>query len=166
MVQIRKICSEDTPQVKALICEILEKEFPDQSRAYSAHDLDDPLHYYGGDKDVFLVAEKDAQIVGTVAIKEDAPDTALLRRVFLNKKFRGQGYGEKLLQKAIDFCFSHGYQNITFRGTDEMRAAFQLCLKKGFQETNTALLQDIRLHVLTKRLKPSAAAKPEQTTAG
>jgi GNAT superfamily N-acetyltransferase len=157
MVLIRKICSRDTPQVKQLIRGILDKEFASARQAYGGiPDLDDPACYYSGPKDIFLVAEKDGAIIGTVAIKEDAPDTALLRRIFLNKAFRGKGYGEKLLQKALAFCFEQQYQNVTFRGTAAMQAALQLCLKEGFKETDVAETNAFEMHVLTKRLKPPA----------
>jgi N-acetylglutamate synthase-like GNAT family acetyltransferase len=68
MVQIRKITSHDTPQVKALIHDILQAEFSAERRAYDAGDLEDPVRYYGGEKDIFLVAEKDGKVIGTVAI--------------------------------------------------------------------------------------------------
>ena len=156
MVLIRKICPRDTPQVKQLIRGILDKEFASEHQAYSGPDLDDPARYYGGQKDIFLVAEKNGAIIGTVAIKEDAPDTALLRRIFLNKEFRGQGYGEKLLQKALAFCFEQQYQNVTFRGSATMQAALKLCLKEGFKETNVAEMNAFKMRVLTKRLKHPA----------
>ena len=156
MVLIRKICSRDTSQVKQLICGILDKEFASEHQAYGGPDLDDPVQYYGGQKDIFLVAEKDGAIIGTVAIKEDTPDTALLRRIFLNKAFRGKGYGEKLLQKAMAFCFEQQYQNVTFRGTAAMQAALQLCLKEGFKETDVAEMNAFKMYVLTKCLKPPA----------
>ncbi len=159
MVLIRKIVPRDAPQVRQLINGILDKEFAAEHQAYGGPDLDDPACYYGGPKDVFLVAEKDGIIIGTVAIKEDAPDTALLRRIFLNKDFRGKGYGEKLLQKALAFCFEHNYHNITFRGTANMQAALQLCLKQGFKETDVAEMNEFTMHVLTKRLRPSANRK-------
>jgi len=154
MVLIRKICSRDTSQVKQLIRGILDEEFASGPQA--GPDLDDPVQYYGGQKDIFLVAEKDGVIIGTVAIKEDTPDTALLRRIFLNKAFRGKGYGEKLLQKAMAFCFEQQYQNVTFRGTAAMQAALQLCLKEGFKETDVAEMNAFKMYVLTKRLKPPA----------
>ena len=157
MVLIRKICSRDTSQVKQLIRGILDKEFTSEHQAHGSPDLDDPVQYYGGQKDIFLVAEKDGVIIGTVAIKEDTPDTALLRRIFLNKAFRGKGYGEKLLQKAMAFCFEQQYQNVTFRGTAAMKAALQLCLKEGFKETDVAEMNAFKMYVLTKRLKPPAA---------
>ncbi len=156
MVLIRKICPRDTPQVRQLVHAIMDKEFASEHQAGRGPDIDDPVCYYSGPKDIFLVAEKDGVIIGTVAIKEDSSDTALLRRIFLNKAFRGQGYGEKLLQKAMAFCFEQNYQNVTFRGTATMQAALQLCLKNGFKETDAAEMNAFKMRVLTKRLKPPA----------
>lgn len=152
-VHIRKLQPNDTPQVKSLINAILDSEFSSERKAYACFDLEDPVQYYSGKKDIFLVAEKDGKIIGTVAIKEDAPDTALLRRVFVHKAFRGQGYGQKLLKKALEFCFEHDYSTVNFRGTDKMQSALNLCVKQGFQEQDVNASPDFKMFVLTKRLK-------------
>lgn len=152
-VQVRQIKPDDTPQVKSLINTILDSEFASERKAYACFDLDDPVRYYSGKKDIFLVAEKDGKIIGTVAIKEDSPDTALLRRVFVHRDFRGQGYGEKLLKKAMEFCFDHDYHTVNFRGSDKMQGALKLCVKQGFEERDVAASPDFKMFVLTKKLK-------------
>jgi len=156
-VHIRKIRPDDAPQVKSLIDAIFDSEFASERKAYACFDLNDPVRYYSGKKDIFLVAEKDGKIVGTVAIKEDSPDTALLRRVFVHKEFRGLGYGEKLLKKTLEFCFEHDYHTVNFRGTDTMQGALKLCVKEGFQEQDVNAMPDFKMFVLTKKLKPPPA---------
>jgi len=153
MVQIRKIVSTDAESVKALVLDIMQKEFSVESKGYAFHDLDDPVHYYSGKKDIFLVAEQNGSIIGTVAIKEDSPDTALLRRVFVRRALRGKGYGERLVRKAVEFCFKHHYQTIVFRGTDRMQQALKLCLKQGFTENDIVATDVFKMFVLTKDLK-------------
>jgi len=155
-MQIRPIGPQDTPRVQAFIAGILDREFSDDRRAYAGTDLEDPVRYYGGGKDLFLVAEKDGVIIGTVAIKEDGPNAALLRRIFVSPAFRGQGYGDLLLRRALAFCFDRRYQTVTFRGSDRMQAALKLCLKEGFRETDAATFGGVTLRVLTKRLGPPA----------
>ncbi len=157
MVAIRKIAHEDAEKVRGLISEIMQGEFAEESAAYSLQDLEDPVQYYGGNNDVFLVAEKNGKIIGTVAIKEDAPGTALLRRMFVRKEFRGKGYGDKLMNSAVEFCFEHGYQNVIFRGTDRMRQAHKLCLKQGFEEEDILAIDDFKMFVLTKKLSQANA---------
>ena len=98
------------------------------------------------------MAEKDGKIIGTVAIKEDGPHSALLRRIFLRKEYRGKGYGATLLNKAVEFCFEHNYTNIVFRGSNKMQNALQLCLKNGFQPKDMLDLGDLKLSILVRDL--------------
>lgn len=153
MVSIRRIAQGDAETVRGLVKDIMQTELADASPAYTLHDLDDPVKYYGGNNDIFLVAERDGKIIGTVAIKEDSPETALLRRVFVRKDFRGRGYGEKLMSNAVEFCFAHHYQTVIFRGTDQMRQALKLCLKQGFEEDDVVVTDDFKIFILTKKLK-------------
>lgn len=151
-VKIRTAVPGDTLLVQELIKGVMSEEFPDDCKAFAYYDIDDPASYYGGPKDTFLVAEKDGEIIGTVAIKEDAPDTALLRRVFVKKAHRGKGYGDMLLKKAMEFCFTNQYQNVVFRGTDKMQGALQLCLKRGFKEEDICVADNLTMCILTKKL--------------
>lgn len=160
MVNIRPVQPADAPEVKSLIEGIMGDEFSAARGLYAIHDIDDPAKYYSGSKDIFLVAELDGRVVGTVAIKEDTQKTALLRRIFVRKDFRGQGYGEKLLAKAMEFCFEHDYENVVFRGVDKMQKALKLCLKNGFQESAIDLGKDLKLMILTKNLRPEKAKQP------
>jgi len=152
MPEIRKIRRSDEAAVKALIHGVLENEFPGDSRAYSYEDLDDLVDHYDGKGEVFFVAEKDGRLVGTVGIKRDGPETAMLRRIFVEKRHRGKGYGEKLLDAAIRFCTEQKYDRITFRGTNRMQTAIQLCTKKGFETDGISELGDLDLVILSKKL--------------
>jgi GNAT superfamily N-acetyltransferase len=152
MVSIRKVKARDADEVKGLISGILESEFPGEERAYAYQDLDAPHRYYAGKRDVFYVAENDGHIVGTIAIKEDDPTTALLRRVFVGSGYRGKGYGLKLLKKAIRFCEGRRYKKILFHGTDRMETALKLCLSNGFKEKDIILNSDLKIVILEKSL--------------
>jgi N-acetylglutamate synthase-like GNAT family acetyltransferase len=152
MVNIRQIKKDEADHVKELINDIMGGELAATAGAYVYNDLDNLSEHYGGDRDIFLVAEKDGKIVGTVAIKEDGEDVALLRRVFVHADYRGQGYGAKLLCKAMDFCFKHKYKTVTFRGTDKMQTALRLCMKSGFEEEDVSELGDFKLVILSKEL--------------
>ncbi|MFO7870710.1 MAG: GNAT family N-acetyltransferase [Kiritimatiellia bacterium] len=155
-MEIRKIEPDDIAQVRELIDSIMDSEFSREKGVYNYPDMDDPVDHYGGQRDVFLVAEKDGRIVGTVAIKEDGAESALLRRIFVHGDYRGKGYGERLLASAMEFCFERKYKNVSFRGTDRMQTALKLCLKNGFEQQNVAEVDDFNLVVLTRRLSPGS----------
>jgi len=153
MISIRPIESGDLDKVRELIDGIMHGEFRKESSLYRYQDLDDPLKHYSGKREIFLIAEKNGRIIGTVAIKEDGTDVALLRRIFVDSEYRGKGFGEALLKKAMEFCFDHNYKNVSFRGTDKMQTALKLCLRNGFKEEDIAEIDDFKLLVLSKELK-------------
>jgi GNAT superfamily N-acetyltransferase len=150
MVEIRKIKAEDAEQVKSLIAGIMGTEFAKDEPAFDLRDLENLPSSYGGKRDLFLVAEKEGKIVGTTAVKEDDADVALLRRIFVEKECRGKGYGTRLLNKALAFCFDHRYKTVNFRGTSRMQTALALCLKNGFEQADISELGDTQLVLLTK----------------
>ncbi|MFN3966912.1 MAG: GNAT family N-acetyltransferase [Endomicrobiia bacterium] len=152
MLKIREVNSEDSKQVKELINNIMKNEFPASEKAYPTEDIENPAKYYNGKKDVFYVAENDNEIIGTVAIKEDTSDTALLRRLFVKKEFRGRGFGSELINKAIEFCKKHNYKKVIFRGTDIMQAALKACLKNGFVEKDIVSLPHFKMFILEKKI--------------
>ena len=157
-MQIRKIAKNDVPKVIKLITEILNSEFGKESKAYPQLDLYNIENTYGGERDAFFVAEKDGKIVGTAAIKEDDKSTALLRRVFVDPKCRGKGYGKSLINKAIEFCKKHGYKKIFFRGTSRMETAINLCKKEGFVEHERIELEDFQIIISSLNLERHRAA--------
>lgn len=145
---LRAFKREDTKGVKDLILSILIKEYPFDKSAYSDSDLDRIDEVYGGEKDSFFVIEDSGDVVGTVGIKEETEDDALLRRLFVDLKHRRHGYGAELLQKAIGFCKESGYKRIYFRCTDRMGDAMRLCIKKGFKETEVLEVGGFKIHKL------------------
>jgi len=155
MISIRKGVSEDSEAVRQLIVSILTAEYNAVGESIDLQDLHDIASSYGGERDLFLVAEKDGSIIGTVALKEDSQETALLRRIFVQSDFRGKGYGDALLSEAMEYCEKMGYENVFFRGTDRMQTAISLCLKNGFEEDDVADLGDFTMVILSKNLAGS-----------
>ena len=149
---LRSFKRNDSQGVKDLILTILTKEYPFDKSAYSDSDLDRIPEVYGGEKDSFFVIEEDGYIVGTVGVKEETKDDALLRRLFVDVKHRKRGYGTELLNAVIDFCNSKSYKRIYFRCTDRMADAMKLCVKKGFKETERLEVSGFKIHKLQLEL--------------
>ena len=151
MYKLRTYTKNDAEGIKNLILSILTKEYPFDKNVYSDSDLENIEEIYGGPKDAFMVIEENGEIVGTVGVKEDSKDTALLRRLFVDLKHRKKGYGTQLLDRAIDFCKDKGYKRVYFRCTDRMGDAMKLCLKKGFREIEALEVAGFRIHSLEYR---------------
>ncbi len=152
MHKLRIFTKNDAKKVNDLILSILTKEYPFDKNAYSDSDLDRIEEAYGGSNDSFMVIEDNGEVVGTIGVKEDAKETALLRRLFVDLKHRKKGYGTELLDKAIDFCREKGYKRVYFRCTDRMSDAMKLCLKKGFREIEALDISGFRIHSLELKI--------------
>ncbi len=150
---IRKFKKEDQKEVYALISSVLKKEFGLDEQTYPEIDLNDIQNSYGGKRDIFLVAVLGNSVIGSIAIKEDDKNTALLRRICVSGEFRGIGIGKKLMLKAIKFCQEKGYRIITFRSTDKMQVANTLCQKNGFKTRAHMEIGPTKILKLTRRLR-------------
>ena len=139
---------EDAEGVKNLILTIMTSEYPFDKSAYSDSDLERIEETYGGKKEAFFVVEESGEVVGTVGVKEETGEDALLRRLFVDPKHRKRGYGASLLGRAVDFCKKNGYKHMIFRCTGRMADAMHLCLKKGFRETERLEVSGFNIHKL------------------
>ncbi|MDX9702896.1 MAG: GNAT family N-acetyltransferase [Candidatus Auribacterota bacterium] len=131
-INIEKLQKSDHKDVVAFVNHLMNTEFPGTLHHLEADDLDHLMDAYNGKRDAFLVMKKDGSIIGTVAVKEDSKEVALLRRLFIAKECRNKGYGKMLVQKAIDFCNDKNYQMISFRGNNQMDQAIRVIEKFGF----------------------------------
>ncbi|MBN1526677.1 MAG: GNAT family N-acetyltransferase [Candidatus Omnitrophica bacterium] len=145
---LRQFKKEDAHGVKELILSILTKEYPFDRGAYSDSDLDQIDSVYGGKREGFFVIEESGEIVGTVGVKEETAQSALLRRLFVDVKHRKRGYGTQLIKEAVRFCREKDYRRIYFRCTDRMVDAMKLCIKEGFAETECLELGGFTIHKL------------------
>jgi GNAT superfamily N-acetyltransferase len=149
---IRKTKSEDAPLVLKLVTSILSDEFPDAQSAYAVDDLHRLAETYKTPNSVFFVAEESRQIIGTCGIKADGTETAILRRLFVDKKFRGKGVGYKLLQEALSFCKKRGFREVVIRTSTQMDQAIRLCLSVGFVEDGRWPMGQVTLIIYRLRL--------------
>jgi len=158
-IKIRKFQAQDQAQVYNLIINVLKNEFSLAKETYSDFDLNNISKTYGGKRDLFLVATIGKTIIGTIAVKEDDNNTALLRRIFVSREFRGIGLGKKLIIKAITFCEIKHYRVINFCSTDKMATANILCRKNGFQQRACMSLGPVKLLKFTRRLRANNRAE-------
>ena len=95
-MKIRKYKPEDKNKVKKLVKDSLLDIF---GTAENLWDLDKIAEVY----DLFLVAEENGEIIGTIgfATDEGEPD---IGRMYVKKGKRRQGIARKLMERVFDFC--------------------------------------------------------------
>jgi GNAT superfamily N-acetyltransferase len=80
------------------------------------------------------IAEKDGQIVGCIAIVAVSETTAQLRWFLVVTSARGTGLGKRLLDEAVSFCKTSGYQSIILWTVSALAVAAHLYQSVGFRQ--------------------------------
>jgi len=59
-----------------------------------------------------LIAIKDSDVVGCIALRKLTDDACEMKRLFLRPQFRGQGLGREMVQRIIDEAREIGYERM------------------------------------------------------
>jgi GNAT superfamily N-acetyltransferase len=82
------------------------------------------------------IAELDGRRVGSVfCVAGEEPGVAKLRLLLVQADARGRQLGSRLVQTAIDFATSAGYERMTLWTNHPLVAARQVYLRHGFRLT-------------------------------
>jgi len=157
MLKAEEYKASDSESVRSLILTILKDEYPFDMSAYVDTDINDISGTYGGQENAFFVIKDKDQVVGTGGIKSDSQNSALLRRLFVDKAYRNKGLGTELIKKAVLFCKSKGYGEIVFRATDRMKSAMRLLEKNGFERIESLEISGFHIHVYKLKLNTNDA---------
>ncbi len=90
---------------------------------------------YNPARERLWVAEKDRQIVGSIAIVGCSASEAQLRWFLVHPDCRGLGLGHRLLDEALQFCRECGYQSVFLWTVSILKAATHLYQLAGFRKT-------------------------------
>ena len=90
---------------------------------------------YDSSKDLFAVAEIDGRIVGSIVIAAESNELAKLRYFLVHPDARGQGFGRRLMQQALDFCRERGFRTVWLWTISELKTAAHLYREYGFKVT-------------------------------
>ena len=130
-VTVRAWVPEDQEAVWDLVSRCLREFGFEPDPETSEADLHDVESYYRGG--VFLVATDPAgRLLGTTGIAILDPNTAKLRKMYVDPSFRGKGVGRLLLNSAVDFARSKGMREVLLETTEQMAAARRLYESYGF----------------------------------
>ncbi|MCX6732395.1 MAG: GNAT family N-acetyltransferase [Candidatus Roizmanbacteria bacterium] len=83
-------------------------------------------------KSRFWIARDGDKVVGTVGILDRGENVAKLRRMFVQKVYRGTGLGQKLLDTALQFAKETGYTKIKLNTHTNMKRAHHFYEKNKF----------------------------------
>lgn len=129
-IKIGKIKEEDLEEARRFCLRIFEEMGWSKEFAYGLENLE---RSFGGPGEIFLIAEDGEKIVGCVGLKKLTKKEALMKRLYVAKKFRGKGLADLLFKKIKNFAKNNKYQTIildVYRNNIRAQKFYQ---KKGFR---------------------------------
>ena len=129
-------------QVVDLISPIQIEEFNIPITPEEQPDLQQIPGFYQKDNGNFWLAITDAGVVGTIALLDIGHHQGALRKMFVNKDFRGKehGTGQLLLNTLLSWAQQKGYTEIYLGTTAKFLAAHRFYEKNNFKEVEVVEL--------------------------
>lgn len=133
---IRKIIPEDNVAIAKIIrsC-LLEFGVANPGTVYFDESTDRLSEVFTENKSVYFIMKDDKEIAGGAGIfpTEGLPaNTCELVKMYFAKKFRGNGYGQMLLDRSIEEARKEGYEKIYLETMPELTNAIAMYVKNGF----------------------------------
>lgn len=114
----------------------LNYEWLNQYFEVEPHDremLDAPEEYIISKGGQIFFAAVGTEIVGTVALIVESPDTYELAKMGVTNKYRGLKIGKKLIQHAIDYSRQQNKKSIVLESNTKLTPALNLYIQTGFK---------------------------------
>ena len=104
-----------------------------------------------------LSLAQDNKVIGVCALFKQAEDTYELARLAVEKNFRRQGHGDRLIREALSILHSIGVRQVTLMSNTVLANALALYRKHGFitlsegphpvyKRTNITMTKDLRIN--------------------
>jgi putative acetyltransferase len=97
-----------------------------------AEELEAVREQYGGPAGALLLAYMDGRAVGCAGVRRQGPDTAELKRMYVQPEYRGHQVGRMLLEQSILAATRLGYKKIRLDTLASMTGARKLYEAFGF----------------------------------
>jgi N-acetylglutamate synthase-like GNAT family acetyltransferase len=122
-------------QVNALIIGIQAGEFGIPITLDEQPDLFDVDTFYRQGNGDFWIAVNEAEVVGTIALRDIGNQQGALRKMFVSPGHRGKEHGiaSALLNRLLNECRSRGFKEVFLATTEKFKAAQRFYEKNGFE---------------------------------
>lgn len=127
---IQKYDDTRKAEVHDLVLSVLLEHGFEYDRLKDA-DLNDINGYYFANGGTFFVGIEGDRVIGTAGVRKLEGGLCEIRRIYLDREFRGNGNGKKLFMAALCFAEKH-CSRIMLKTDSTLTKAIDMYLKQGF----------------------------------
>jgi len=112
------------------------------------------LEDFDEDRDLFLIAEHEGELVGTMILEHGNPEPECCNMQFLvvHPDHRGHGHGHDLVTKGLSFARQVGYRTVELNATADFDFALAMYERMGFEHVDTYLWHGSEVYTFDKFL--------------
>ncbi|MGM0303917.1 hypothetical protein IGI66_003582 [Enterococcus sp. AZ048] len=139
-IVIRQFTNDDLDFIISRQIKLYEVEYgltTDEWKSYIKDGVKKLVKHFDKRKDCIYILENNGQSLGCIAITHIDSSTAQLRFFFIDSSLRGFGAGNKLVDKAIEFCKENHYKKVFLWTFSTLGPARHLYAKNGFKMVDT-----------------------------
>ena len=168
-VAIRRYADTDHAAVRDLFIRVNRELAPPEHHAafesYIARSLTEEIdrlaEYYSAKRGAFFVVHEDEAFAGMFGVEGLGTASAELRRMYLDKPFRGRGLARAMLDRAEAECRGAGTPVLTLSTSELQQAALALYRRSGYRlmreetaaaQTNKTVGGNLRRYYFEKAL--------------
>ncbi len=143
-MHLRPACVGDQEAIRRLV-DAVYREYGDRLFVEDADadllDIEGNYRALGGE---FVVLDDAGQVRGMHAVlpSADGQGICTFRRLFLEPSLRGSGWGERLMQWALDWAADHRFERVQFWSDTRFERAHAFFAKAGFEQGATREMND------------------------
>lgn len=133
MKEIFRVISPSDPRLTPVIAALFNEYKQMYGDYFSRENEVDAPEQYSPARGLFLILERDEQIIATGAYKEKDATTAEIKRIWTHQSLRKQGIAKKMLHELERRAHEAGYNNLFLSTGFKQLSAVQLYLKEGYE---------------------------------
>lgn len=145
----RAATNEDTDKIIDLVKSILTEFHFNFDSESSEKDLLDIEKIYINTGGTFIVIENSRNdIIGTIALLRLDSKNCKLRKMYVDRNFRGLGLGDRLMTQALAKATELNFKTVYLETVHSMKAAISLYRKYGFEILSTKITSSPRCDIV------------------
>jgi putative acetyltransferase len=133
--RLRAASNKDVGEIRDFVFSVL-REYnlkPDPQRTDA--DLNDIEHsYFDGGGGLYVLEDKGGSIIGAYGLYRLDKQTCELRKMYLQRHWRGRGLGKFLMEDALSKAKKMGFQKMVLETASVLKEAIALYKSYGFVE--------------------------------
>jgi putative acetyltransferase len=154
MITYRAFEISEEEEAVRLISEVYREVLGREVNKFVRDEVRRILEEFDASLDLFLVAEHDGDLVGTVILEHGNPERECCNMQFLavRSDHRGHGHGREMVSKGLVFAREAGYKTVELNATAEFDFALAMYERMGFEHVDTYLWQETEVYTFDKFL--------------